>query len=156
MDNDKKKKKKLNPDGTPMDPLDELLQGGGDGEDALDAMLRNPTPAPPQSPVPPKSEKEPAQAPAPAPKRKKSGDLLRDIPPELAGLISSPVAERPVSRPVLWGQNKDASKSKELNMKFESTEREVIDELDDVPLVTLELLGQPKKKKKKKGDLDED
>jgi hypothetical protein len=64
-------------------------------------------------------------------------DLLSSIPPELAALGISDIATIPPPRPVLWGQNKDIEDGSKLNTKFISTEKEIMDGFDDIPMVSI-------------------
>ena len=110
------------------DPLDQLIANGG----AKAAPEKQVTLPPPKK----------------AP-RKKSGDLLANMPSDLAGLIVSDVGSRPAPRPVLWGQNKEVETTSELNLEFQSTEREIIDNFDDIPVLSLDDLPPVPAKKKK-------
>ena len=137
-EDERKKKKK-------RDPLDEYLEGNDGQGDPLDQFLR-------------KESKPSTNAPTKEKRRSKknSDDLLSNVPDELEGLIVSDVDSRPAPRPVLWGQNKEAENTQDLNLEFQSTEKEIFDNYEDVPMLKLDDLGAPSKKKDKKKEEADD
>ncbi len=91
---------------------------------------------------------------------RKKKDLLSTLPPELEALGVTDVGTIPPPRPVLWGQNLEADSGKDLNTDFVSTEKDVVDGFEDVPLVSIDFTPSEKEEsqmtKKKEASDDDD